>query len=1164
MQDFRSENGLYALIQAQYEAAAKEAAARESTSSQTSGKTSSQEPEAQPSQSSATSVSDEFPEERPRKRQRSSSPKQQDASELVEDTIQVQHEPDNDATRNETTEDASSLKTEVTPIHQSIEVAVSEPRSDSSGPKETIYVKDPDTIFVRSKTLSPKTDDSPDSIHGARANSLPLELGSPSAATLSNRSSSPLARPSLQHSSPISYLRKRLSGAEHYQASDSSTSVRSEIKVHAGSDDLPSSPPSRPLSTILARLDSPFVLKTADGKGPLRTPLTKPHLASQFSSSPLSDPPLLSSSSPLSSPPPNLFDPYQEAEPHHPSNLGSSTTPSELDEVAPSSYHPFASSQGKALTTMKGKNLFESSIWSCPDQTSVFYTFATSLRRKVREAEPTSTHHFISHLRDRGKLVRCYTQNIDLMEEKVGLSTTLEKGPGNRNRFSRKSLGLSKSNSTLSQSDAKPDHPKSPVSRNTKTEVQPADEARRFDSFQGEDEGCSQPEKLIAEKEGPPVPGAQLRSRHSSPSGGVECVFLHGSLHSLRCFQCGLIADWDSDGREGETLAGQQPDCPHCLRATAAREEKGKRALGVGKLRPDIVLYGEEHPKDHLISNTVNHDLALGPDMLLILGTSLKVHGLKNLVRQFSNAVHSKGGKIVFVNFTKPAESIWGDFIDCWVEWDCDAWVGDLKDRIPLLWAPPGIILELPKKRKRDSTGDRENGEKEKKKGRKLTSKKPTKAETDGLDESFLPGQNVPMAHEPESIEQALHVPQGDKPDTDVITTDPSASLMHDAETSNARKKPKKAPRTKGPKTTSDARKLVPEDIATTTLANPAIPGSNSPTSKAPRTSTQQKMKSSHARRAREPKVAPRLAPEANQPGTRQWAKLVEPENDVTMSTPSDLPLQSLDKPYRWRGLREEKECGAYLQRNILENLARITGCSLPPVNVFPSMAACQSAAKAFARKKRRSAPASLQRPSPPTETPQQLPLPRLLHADMAPSSPGVAVLHPSSESGYSILDAIKSNPRHRKRKRIDGEEVVMPTVRSRPVKELAMARPFLPLPDKENREPCLPVKYPRRADGSFAVDIADIRGWRSVSSPFPKLEPLHSSSPIGPLTTLSPNMQHRRLGDRSPYFLQPLNNWPAMPVEKQWGVEDQLRSDSIEDQRRADAAMALSTMGRG
>ncbi|KAI0378843.1 DHS-like NAD/FAD-binding domain-containing protein [Hypomontagnella monticulosa] len=380
------------------------------------------------------------------------------------------------------------------------------------------------------------------------------------------------------------------------------------------------------------------------------------------------------SSSPLSSPPPILFDPYE--------NTNSSTDNSSQGSIECSDTSDSEDTQNSlellssqtsnsSLRNMKGRDLFDSNIWSDPLKTSVFYRFATSLRQKIKEVEPTTTHRFIAQLRDVGKLARVYTQNIDEIEKKIGLSTDLKSGAGNRRRRSAKQ-----------QQTTEPD-------KDCKENREPAkveDDLNSLDIAQ-----ASQGSEITG-RSGPRPAIAQDK--------GVECVFLHGSLNSLRCFVCGKLCDWDEDGREICTLSGEQPECPHCAGATAARQEKGKRALGVGKLRPDIVLYGEEHPQSDLISPIVQHDLSAGPDLLLILGTSLRVHGLKVMVKEFAKAVHNKGGNVVFINLTKPSDSAWGDIIDYWIEWDCDAWVDDLKDRKPHLWLSPDEIIESEKQRR--------------------------------------------------------------------------------------------------------------------------------------------------------------------------------------------------------------------------------------------------------------------------------------------------------------------------------------------------------------------------------------------------------------------------------------------------------------------------------
>ncbi|KJZ78662.1 hypothetical protein HIM_02053 [Hirsutella minnesotensis 3608] len=418
------------------------------------------------------------------------------------------------------------------------------------------------------------------------------------------------------------------------------------------------------------------------------------------------------SSSPLSSPPPTLFDSFDLGSPLAavPSS-SSSTSPSDVDDSTPLSALPCSSQTSASikatLPNMKGKDLFDANIWADPIRTSVFYTFTTSLRQKIKSAEPTSSHQFIRHLRDRGKLVRCYTQNIDQIEEKVGLSTSLKDGPGSRGRFSRRSTATTNQLNKMvdevadeSCSMQKVPEVEEPSSANSSQQSQAESSDGSGVPATADDTSNSDMEKMVAKPQ-----------KREAPRSGVECVFLHGSLELLRCFLCGRVCSWDDEEREAETLAGLQPECPHCVGATAAREERGKRALGVGKLRPDIVLYGEEHPNSHLISPIVTHDLGLHPDMLLILGTSLRVHGLKVMVREFAKAVHSRGGKVVFVNFTKPPESSWGDVIDYWVQWDCDAWVGDLQDKIPKMWQAP----EPPKPRKKRDSGGSSDVPKEKK-----------------------------------------------------------------------------------------------------------------------------------------------------------------------------------------------------------------------------------------------------------------------------------------------------------------------------------------------------------------------------------------------------------------------------------------------------------------
>lgn len=432
-------------------------------------------------------------------------------------------------------------------------------------------------------------------------------------------------------------------------------------------------------------------------------------------------------SSPLSSPPPILSDPYEEAFHHSPTSSSRCTSPesaSEADNSTPSlrQFNYSQTFKRASLSTMKGRDLFDASIWSDPVKTSVFYTFATNLRQKSREAYPTGSHHFISHLRDSGRMVRCYTQNIDLLEDKVGLSTRLLLGPGSRSRFSARAsraaaaAALATATATAAATAAAAaaaaitSAPAAPIAccpaDGSDRPEPPVESSRPSDERQEEEKDSANNTTHALATEGAKDQchqgDAQTVPSSPEPDRGVECVYLHGSLRSLRCFQCGGVIDWDEGDREMQTMSGNQPPCPRCEDATTARQEKGKRALGVGKLRPDIVLYGEEHPESQRISDIIQHDLSLAPDLLIIMGTSLKVHGLKTVVKEFAKAIHNKkDGKVVFINYTKPADSVWADTIDYWVEMDCDAWVNDLKKKKPIIWSPPGTIAEESRSTKR-------------------------------------------------------------------------------------------------------------------------------------------------------------------------------------------------------------------------------------------------------------------------------------------------------------------------------------------------------------------------------------------------------------------------------------------------------------------------------
>jgi NAD-dependent histone deacetylase SIR2 len=146
-------------------------------------------------------------------------------------------------------------------------------------------------------------------------------------------------------------------------------------------------------------------------------------------------------------------------------------------------------------------------------------------------------------------------------------------------------------------------------------------------------------------------------------------VQLHGSISKMNCMKCGWMSDLDPELFVGEDM----PLCPACVEMEEAREVAGKRPQGVGKLRPRIVLYNEFNPDAESIGELSESDLHSRPDGLIVVGTTLKIPGVKRIVREMAAAVHAMNGGVVWLNrddpptLGKPFEGVF----DLLVKGDC-------------------------------------------------------------------------------------------------------------------------------------------------------------------------------------------------------------------------------------------------------------------------------------------------------------------------------------------------------------------------------------------------------------------------------------------------------------------------------------------------------------
>lgn len=139
-------------------------------------------------------------------------------------------------------------------------------------------------------------------------------------------------------------------------------------------------------------------------------------------------------------------------------------------------------------------------------------------------------------------------------------------------------------------------------------------------------------------------------------------IQLHGGLGKMVCQKCNHLSDFEPALFEGPIA----PTCRECETIDSVRTTiAGKRSHGVGKLRPRIVLYNEHNPDDEAIGAVTRADLRSRPDAVIVVGTSLKVPGVRRIVREMCGVVRGRrDGVAIWVN--PGAEPVGREFEDCW------------------------------------------------------------------------------------------------------------------------------------------------------------------------------------------------------------------------------------------------------------------------------------------------------------------------------------------------------------------------------------------------------------------------------------------------------------------------------------------------------------------
>ena len=182
-------------------------------------------------------------------------------------------------------------------------------------------------------------------------------------------------------------------------------------------------------------------------------------------------------------------------------------------------------------------------------------------------------------------------------------------------------------------------------------------------------------------------------------------VPLHGTLESMHCTKCHhtepLVLHLANLDR------GTSSFCPKCEAANVSRNALGERSRGTGVMKVSVVLYGEEHAQAARVGEIAEKDLlkAARPDFLIVAGTTLRIPGVKKLVKELAKVIkpeieveetdaQRKGTgkwvkrvdpsmKVIYVNNEAPMpETVWKDVFDTYVSGDLQVFASAVRKEV--------------------------------------------------------------------------------------------------------------------------------------------------------------------------------------------------------------------------------------------------------------------------------------------------------------------------------------------------------------------------------------------------------------------------------------------------------------------------------------------------
>lgn len=317
-----------------------------------------------------------------------------------------------------------------------------------------------------------------------------------------------------------------------------------------------------------------------------------------------------------------------------------------------------------------GQQMFDASVVFSDDQAlSNFHSTMCDLHELCSKCNPTPFHTLVNSVSQDNRLLRLYTQNIDCLDAKMPYLKTkhplVQPWP--------KTVQLHGTISDIICTKCSWTAPFDPAlfkTTNVSTDRETNEGLSNELARQNDEEGQEDDVVAIDTEEDLGLPKSHL--------GTFDQIKAHfGASDETR----GPKEDCDS---EVDTIIEDLhiPECPECIELDDVRQVAGKRSQGVGKLRPKIVLYNEPNPDSEAIGQITEHDLLKKPDGLIVVGTTLKIPGVRRMVREMSQAVHAARGVSIWMNIDDPSVLSSREFESCFdliIKGDCQK-VGQILD----------------------------------------------------------------------------------------------------------------------------------------------------------------------------------------------------------------------------------------------------------------------------------------------------------------------------------------------------------------------------------------------------------------------------------------------------------------------------------------------------